>query len=176
MQRTELQSLSTTEIVKRIREELKELKGCKFSLTRQHYSGGSSISLTLMESDFRVIKKFEDIPKLAIFDLGRRRGNYETEDKLRDQIKQTQEANHHQLSEHTFREEYNENNWINGVFLTKEGHELFSKVMGIVDKYNYNNSDSSIDYFDVHFYLHLNIGKWDKDYQLREDKKDGNKS
>lgn len=31
---------------------------------------------------------------------------------------------------------------------------------------NHNNSDSMTDYFDVGWYLDINVGKWDKPYQL----------
>lgn len=30
----------------------------------------------------------------------------------------------------------------------------------------YNNSRSEIDYFDIAYYVDINIGKWDKPYQL----------
>ena len=32
----------------------------------------------------------------------------------------------------------------------------------------YNNSDSMSDYFDIAYYLDVNIGKWDKGYVLKE--------
>jgi len=31
---------------------------------------------------------------------------------------------------------------------------------------NHNNSDSQTDYFDVGFYSHLQLGKWDKPFQV----------
>ena len=36
--------------------------------------------------------------------------------------------------------------------------------MQIVNQYNYDNSDSQTDYFDVNFYTHLNLGKWNKPF------------
>jgi len=37
-------------------------------------------------------------------------------------------------------------------------------ALEIVKTYNYNDSDSQIDYFNTNFYLHLSIGRWDKPY------------
>ena len=31
---------------------------------------------------------------------------------------------------------------------------------------NHNNSDISTDYFDVGWYIDINIGKWDKPYEV----------
>lgn len=35
----------------------------------------------------------------------------------------------------------------------------------------YNNTDSQIDYFDVAYYVRINIGSWNKPYQLIDSKK-----
>ena len=48
--------------------------------------------------------------------------------------------------------------------LSKEALEIMIKAYKIANSYNYDDSDSMIDYFDTNFYLHLNIGKWDKDF------------
>ena len=31
----------------------------------------------------------------------------------------------------------------------------------------YNNSDAMIDYFDTAYYIHMNIGSWDKPYEVK---------
>jgi hypothetical protein len=31
---------------------------------------------------------------------------------------------------------------------------------------NYNNSDIMTDYFDVGWYIEINVGKWNKEYNL----------
>jgi hypothetical protein len=51
--------------------------------------------------------------------------------------------------------------------LSDEGRSLFHGVKDIVGKRNWNNSDSSVDYFDVNFYEHYSIGKWDKPFVLK---------
>jgi len=32
----------------------------------------------------------------------------------------------------------------------------------------YNNSDAMIDYFDIAYYIDINVGQWDKPYNLKE--------
>ena len=49
--------LTTTEIAKLIRKQLKkELPICKFSVTTSYFSGGSSITVALMEAPFEVME------------------------------------------------------------------------------------------------------------------------
>jgi predicted ATP-binding protein involved in virulence len=47
---------------------------------------------------------------------------------------------------------------------------MFLKMIDIIqngsDKKWYNKSDSMTDYFDVAFYFDLNIGRWDRPYEL----------
>lgn len=45
-----------------------------------------------------------------------------------------------------------------------EAAEFLQQVMNIVDKGNYNNSDYMTDYYDVGYYVDLEIGQWDKPY------------
>lgn len=40
----------------------------------------------------------------------------------------------------------------------------------------YNNSNAMIDYFDTAFYIDINIGKWDKPYQLLENAQKDNET
>ena len=42
--------------------------------------------------------------------------------------------------------------------------EFLQKVFSEANKGNHNNSDIQTDYFDVGYYVDLNIGKWDKPY------------
>lgn len=51
--------------------------------------------------------------------------------------------------------------------LTKNAVKMLKKVNVIANRYNWDNSDSSRDYFDVNYYFHLQIGKWDKPYQVK---------
>ena len=156
---------SAVDIAKFVKKELKKLYlNCKFSIGSKYYSGGMSISCSLMESDFQVIEDFDKIPEETLFSY-EHNSNYK-----REELKDFQSKKYHQLNQYTLRQDYNLRNWCNGVFLTKEGHEMFKKVVECFDQYNWNHSDISIDYFDVHFYLDLEIGKWDKDYIYMEKK------
>jgi hypothetical protein len=150
--------ISLTDISKGIKQKLKqEFKGCDFSITTQFYSGGCSLHISLMKSDFKVILPFNEISENALMML-------ESKQYKREQIKTEQEKTHFQLSEYCLNDNYNKDVWNNGVFLTEQGFNLFKRVMELVNKFNWNNSDSNIDYFDVKFYTHLSIGKWNKPY------------
>lgn len=156
LSKTDKISLGTTEIAKRIKQQLKQFKDCKFSVRSEYYSMGSSITLALMEANFKVIKDFKDIPEITLFEYENRRYD-------KDQVKTSQEEKYHQLNPYTLREEYNNKEWCNGVFLTEQGHNLLKEVVKIADQYNYDDSDSMTDYYDVNFAIDL--GKCDKDFK-----------
>jgi hypothetical protein len=150
-----LSSLGTKEIARRIREELKdEFPRLKFSVVMEHHN---SIIIALMKSDIKIIQKFEDIPKDAFY-------SYEIDQRYtEDDIRLSQNKKYHQLNEHTLRDDYNPLKWNNGVFLTETGHKILKRVEEIANRYNYDNSDIMTDYFDVNFYLHIHLGKWNKE-------------
>lgn len=50
--------------------------------------------------------------------------------------------------------------------ITDYGKNVLSSVYNFSNSFNYDDSDSMIDYFDRRFYLHLNIGKWDKPFKV----------
>lgn len=47
---------------------------------------------------------------------------------------------------------------------------LFEDILRIMktapEKQWYNNSDSMIDYFDIAYYIHLTVGRWNKPYEV----------
>jgi hypothetical protein len=47
-----------------------------------------------------------------------------------------------------------------------EAHHFLSEVIPAMNDGNHDNSDIMVDYFDVGWYIDVNIGKWDKKYQL----------
>jgi hypothetical protein len=55
---------------------------------------------------------------------------------------------------------------LNHFYLDRYGRhsELLTDIYGIINKGNYDRSDSMTDYFDVGFYIHMQIGEWDKPY------------
>jgi len=52
---------------------------------------------------------------------------------------------------------------------TGEALELLKQVLPVLNAGNHDNSDSQTDYFDVGWYVNVNIGKWDKPYQFTKD-------
>lgn len=52
--------------------------------------------------------------------------------------------------------------------LTEKAKFIMQDVIEYANSYNYDDSDSMIDYFDTNFYLHTNIGKWDKPFKVVE--------
>lgn len=153
-------SMDLKDIAKEIKQELKtEFPGCVFSVTIERYSMGQSLHVSLTQSDFKVIREFKDIPEIAFLSIGT---GYTEE-----QIRERQEEKYHQLNHHFSNETYDSDKWNNGVFLTKEGHDLFKRVCEIINYYNYDDSDTQTDYFDVNFYLSLNIGRWNKPYIMQ---------
>lgn len=55
--------------------------------------------------------------------------------------------------------------WIDGKFPEETAKILF-KIWAIVNEDNYDNSDTMTDYFDVGFYANVDIGDWDKPYEV----------
>lgn len=151
-------NLDTAEIAKRIRKKIKkEFPNCKFSVRTERYSGGSSITISLMEADFKVIRDIENISDFAIKDLGTA---YD-----REKVKQSQERDYHQLNQHTLREEFNPDKWNNGLFLTEKAHNVLKRAVEISDYYNYDDSEPRTDYYSVNFSLSVEIGKHDKPFK-----------
>ena len=150
-------NMNIKDIAKQVKQQLKkECPNCSFSVTIERYSMGQSLHINLMLSDLKIIRDFKDIPEYAYETIG---SGY-----TKEQIEQRQNELYHQLNEHTFNNGFDKNKWCNGVFLTERGHNLFKRVCEIINHYNYNDSDSMTDYFNVNFYLSLSIGKWNKDY------------
>jgi hypothetical protein len=150
-------NLSIVEIAKLIRKKIKQrYPGCKFSIRTNKYSGGQSLYISLMESDFKILRRFEDLSETAIFNYTTQPGRY-TEKELKGRL----DIKHQQLG--NFSGLYNPDVWNNGAFLTKQAYEMFQQIEGLVDSFNFDDSDGMIDYFHTNFYTHFSIGKWNKD-------------
>lgn len=55
--------------------------------------------------------------------------------------------------------------YIEGRFSGK-AEEFLMKAVKILNTGNYDNSDIQTDYFDVGFYVGINVGSWDRKYKL----------
>ena len=145
-------NLSGKDIANLMRNELKEVfPDCKFSITRQSYSGGQSITVALMSAPFEVFNKTYTKDK---------NGNVYTE----------KDYGYAQLNEYTTREATenyaNKDGYNNGSYLTDKAREVLKYAVKLSDSYNFDDSDGQIDYFHTNFYLHLQIGRWDKDFKV----------
>lgn len=49
--------------------------------------------------------------------------------------------------------------------ITDEARQLLKKALDLSNVYNWDHSEPETDYFDVNFYLHLQIGKWNKPFR-----------
>lgn len=165
LSKKEKYSTNITDIAKEIRTTLKQqYPKCVFSVTTERYSMGQSLHINLMEANFKIIEDFDKIPEevLQKYEAYRSARNWH---ETREQIKQRQLERYHQLNQYQFNDDYDPDDWNNGVFLTKAGYYLFQEVVKIVNQYNYDNSDIQTDYFDVNFHFNLDIGKWNKPFK-----------
>lgn len=125
--------MSIKEIVENIRKELKEkFPECKFSVRKEVFSNGCSITVSLMEAPF---DPFSD-----------------------------------KLDEYDKRYGYHQINHFHMEYLPKEAYSVLKQVVDIVNSYNFDDSESMIDYFDRNFYFDLEIGKWDKPFKQTKNK------
>jgi len=133
---------SAAEIAKMIRKDLKKaFPDCKFSVTKQDYAGGRTITISLMRAPFKVIEKASS--------------NYI-------------QLNHFYLDKYLSSANPTNPIWRQKVVLTPKAVETLKQVVKIAQAYNYSDCDAMIDYFDVNFYLNLEIGKWNKPFEEKE--------
>lgn len=136
------------DIAATIRENLKrEFPQCKFSVQIERYSMGQSLHVALMRAPFEAFSN---------------RYNTDGSDRERDYA---------QLNEFTLRDpdlNVQQNRICNGVFLTADAWDTMKRVEQIMNAENWDRSDSMTDYFDVNYYTHLNIGKWNKPFEVTQ--------
>ena len=132
------------DIAKEVRAELKKkFPDCKFSVTIERFTGGRALDVALMSAPFDPYARMTDTA-----------GNEITE-------------RYSQLNHIHIRQDHNDN-WIsNGVFLTEQAAKMLKEVNQIANRRNWDNSDIQTDYFDVNYYFHLAIGKWDKEFEIK---------
>lgn len=66
---------------------------------------------------------------------------------------------HHDVNPYWFKEHFADND---------AALDFLSEVVAAMNEGNWNRSDSSVDYFDVGWYIDINIGNWAKPYKLME--------
>ncbi len=133
----------STDDVKHIRNTLKkELPQYKFSVVRDHTS---SVTIALMKgpafNDYEYFDRYNNVTKTANLSDGE----------------------HHQINQYHLED-----------FYGKENAEILSKIDTISrtapakngGKVWYNDSDIMTDYFDIAYYVHISVGKWNKPYEV----------
>ena len=148
------------EVSQRVRKQLKaEFPETVFSVRTEYYSMGQALHVSVMQTPLTIVRPLSTIPERLIkytCDRGY----------TREQLERTQASRYHQLNQ--YMDDYDPDKWNNGVFLTEDGHRFLKRVLAIINHYNYDDSDSQTDYYDVHFSLHFNLGKWDAPMIQRE--------
>jgi len=128
------------EIAKDIRSKLKkEFPKCKFAINISRYSMGQSMSISLISGPFPAFAKNFDVNGNPI-------------------DKEYAQLNEYHLSDD------NDEYISNGVYLTKKAFNTVKRAYEISKQYNWDKSDPMTDYFNVNFYTHFEIGRWDKPY------------
>lgn len=156
-------NFSLKEISRAIKKQLKkEFPECKFSVKTEYYSMGQSLHISILETSFKIVKSFSELSKKAIFE-------YTRENRTEQELKEMQEIGYYQVGRINQDDIYNPDVWNNGVFLTEKGFNLIKRITELTDKFNWDNSDTQTDYFDVKFYLHLIIGEYNKPLIQREE-------
>ncbi len=149
-------------LAKAIRQELKEkLPNCKFSVTKETFSGGQAINVALMSTNFNPFNELNDETIEKLKENCRRGYGSNYENQIAQSIewfkKETIERKYHQVNNYYVKESY---------YLTEEAKSVINQALNIINSYNFDDSDSQIDYFHNNFYTHMSIGKWDKPFQL----------
>lgn len=150
----ETNKYNTKDIAKWVRQTLKrEMPDFKFSVRIETYTGGSSMSITMLRSPVRLLKRLGEIEEQEILRLMNARND--TRDEVLGFIKQRLDSDHHDINQY-----YVDEDWS----LTEKGKKICSKVLDIANKYNWDNSDAMTDYFDVNYYLDLKLGDYDRPF------------
>ncbi len=127
------------DIAREVKQELmKQYPDCKWSTRIKRFSGGQSLTVTLMSAPFEAFASDKDC-----------NGN---------DVRGYAQLNQYQFSDQ------DEERVNNGTPLTKEAWDCMAKAFRVASKDNWNKSDSQTDYFNVNYWLHLEIGKWDKPF------------
>jgi hypothetical protein len=134
-----------TDITKDLRKELKaKYPRCKFSVTTKH---GHDITVALMSAP---TTPFATLDTISAYDppLPQHDGTY-------------RQLNHYHITQdHLGR-------WTsNGAHLKAKYAKMLLQVIKLANEENYNNSDLMTDYFDVGYWFHLAIGKWNKPFTI----------
>lgn len=142
-------SLSMKDIAAIVRADLKKnYPDCKFSVTKTTYTGGASLTVSLMAAPFDPFATPDPV-KVPGKDL-----TWGIDDAMnrwnRTVMKKHMDVNHYYIKD--------------SYYMSDKAKEVFTYVTKLINGYNYDDSDAMVDYFDTNFYIHLSVGKWDKPF------------
>lgn len=142
------------QIAKNTRETLKkEFPNCKFSVTLHKYSGGRTMTIALMSADFEAMKSN------ASWDGEAQLNRYQL-------LKSFEERSGTQIVNNEWAVIPEGYALCNGALVSRKAWEVLHRAAEIGNADNWDNSDSMTDYFDVNYYLDINIGKWNVPFQV----------
>lgn len=145
-------SNSVADITKLIRDYVKtNYKDYKFSVTKRYYNSINVVLVSSKENAFETpsIEKF--------YSNGHSLKQYMTEDEAMGYWTRAIETGDHGVNQYYLEDDY---------MLTDKSKAMFKDIVQFINSYNYDDSDSQIDYFHTNFYLNMSIGKWDKKYTI----------
>jgi hypothetical protein len=149
-------NLRRKDIAKLARTQLKQIyPSYKFSVRVQEYAGGGSISISILEGPKAFVAPMPSANELCL-----PTDRYER--LVSDQAYWLKQG-YHQVNHYYLRDDYIQNN---GCLLTPEIMGVLRKVTEIINSYNFDDTDSQLDYFHTNFYFNLEIGKWDMPYKV----------
>lgn len=126
---------------KEVKQKLtREYPKCSWSVRIERFSGGQALKVVLLSAPFKAFTKDIDCN-------GNKVNGYA------------------QLNQYQFQRP-NDKNVNNGAYLTREAWECMANAYKIASKDNWNNSKPEEDYFDVNYWLHMEIGQWNKPFEL----------
>lgn len=144
---------SLKEIAKDSRKQIKEeFPLYKFSIRTEYYSMGRSLHVCLVKAPFRVFKTEDEIRETF---RTHGYGRYDERD-VTNLVYDIQRG-HTQVNDYYIDE---------SPLYTDEAKLVLKRVKEIVNKDNWDHSDIQTDYFDVHFYLHMSIGTWERPLEV----------
>lgn len=126
-------------IAKEVKQELvRQYPKCKWSVKIDRFSMGQSLKVALLSAPFLAFAKDTDC-----------NGN---------PVRGYTQLNQYQFSRP------DDENVNNGAYLTPEAWDCLARAYKIASRDNWNNSDPQTDYFDVNYWLHMEIGNWDRPF------------
>jgi len=126
-------------IAQEVRGELaRQYPKCKWGVRIERFSGGQSLKVTLLSAPFEAFAKDTDCNGNPV-------------------------KGYTQLNQYQFQRPDDEN-INNGAHLTREVWDCMANAYRIASRENWDKSDPQTDYFNVNYWLHMEIGQWNRPF------------